>query len=79
MCLLSFPQWNQEGSQRNLFSDNEMLMQKVFDFFLSFTTGSWTSSLKKVEKKIWNILTEMWQALAKEEKEVEKENWAFIS
>lgn len=56
-----------------------MLMQKVFDFFLSFTTGSWTSSLKKVEKKIWNILTEMWQALAKEEKEVEKENWAFIS
>lgn len=59
-----------------------MLMQKVFDFFLfflSFLNELVQERVVKVEKKIWNILTEMWQALAKEEKEVEKENWALIS
>lgn len=59
-----------------------MLMQKVFDFFLfflSFLNELVQERVVKVEKKIWNILTEMWQALAKEEIEVEKENWALIS
>lgn len=59
-----------------------MLMQKVFDFFLfflSFLNELVQERVVKVKKKIWNILTEMWQALAKEEIEVEKENWALIS